>query len=79
MAFLGLYRGNHVNSASLSVEVDQSVGQREKCVVVSHANVTSGMKSRATLAYENVAGPDGLAAVAFYSAALGIGVPSVST
>ena len=70
--------GANVDSATITVEVNLAVHQREKRVVTAHADVLTGMPLGSTLANDDVACDDRLAAKLLNTQTLRIGIATVA-
>src|SRR5689334_16262308 len=69
--------GNEYAAFGFGFERDATVDQREKGVILAHADILTGMPSGAALTRENVAGNGGLAAEHLHAKALARGVAAV--
>lgn len=59
-------------------EFDLAVGDGEQRVVSADADILAGVNARAALAYQNMAGLDGLAAEALYAQTLALRIAAVA-
>ena len=69
--FAGNDRHERTVFAALA-ELHFTVDERKQCVVLAHANVGTGMMSRATLTHDDVAGYQSLATEDFYAETFGM-------
>jgi len=65
-------------NAATALEADGTVHESEERVVVTHADVRTGVELSAALANDDVAGDDGFATEALDAAKLGVGVTTVA-
>src|SRR5664280_1619345 len=65
-------------AAALGAELHRTRDEREEGVVATTTNAVAGVEVRATLANDNLAGVDGLAAEAFDAKILGVRVAPVA-
>ena len=70
--------GNHVDAATLAVENDLAVDEREERVIPALADAFAGVELGAKLAHEDVARDDLLAAVSFDAAPLAVRIATVA-
>jgi hypothetical protein len=56
---------------------DNPINQGKKGIITTQAHIGAGMNSGAELTYQNIAGPDNLAAESLYATPLGITVSAV--
>ena len=76
----GRYRLYPANLAATGVkfEADMAIHQRIQRVVAANANARTRMELRSTLANDDVAGHDGLAAITLHTEILWIGIATVT-
>jgi hypothetical protein len=67
----------HIDAAAFFIEVNASVRQGEKGVILAHSDVGTGMPFGATLADEDVTGDDCFSAEFFHAEAFAVRVASV--
>jgi hypothetical protein len=67
-----------LNPPTAAIELYETIDQGEERIVATLPDAVAGLENRAQLPHENISGTDLLAAKPLHTAALGIGIPTVT-